>query len=223
MAKPYREPVPGPPAVGAPRGAWTGRLSAARWAPAAFALFLTSPVLAQQASDPAPCRQVLLRGRVTANQSFDAPLSPSLTFRLDADTIPANPPGWTIRVTPPDAPDRDHAMIATPPYRFWNPRYVDTGYGVSAAEALANTPRDFAFVATDDDFDRGSRALDVLLWSYSFTDSQVDSASAAMDALRVYPASFTIENGEASEPSSARPLGRIEWMSFRLDACIPDP
>jgi hypothetical protein len=159
---------------------------------------------------------------VAANQPFEAPLSPTLVFRLDADTTPANPSGWTLRVTPPGAPQRDHAMVATPPYRFANPRYVDTGYGITAEEALAHSPRDFAFVASPDDFDRATRALDVLLWSYSFTAAQVDSAAATLDAIRTYPASFTIEEGEVSAASTDHPLGRIEWMSFRLDACVPD-
>jgi hypothetical protein len=44
-----------------------------------------------------------------------------------------------------------------------------------------------------------------------------------MDALPAYPASLTIEDGEASAPTPARPLGRIEWMAFRLDACVPTP
>jgi hypothetical protein len=189
--------------------------------PVIAALSLGSPVGAQQPSTPGPCQELVLRGRVTANETFEAPLSPTLVFRLEADTLAANPPGWTLRVTPPDAPDRDHAMVATPPYRFSNPRYVDTGYGISADQALAYSPREFGFVASGEDFDRATRALDVLLWSYSFTDAQVDSASAEMDALRVYPASFTIEDGRASAASIDHPLGRIEWMSFRLDACVP--
>jgi hypothetical protein len=196
------------------------RLSAA-FALSALALVLGGQAAAQQPGASPPCRTEAVRGRVTAGQAFEARLSPGLMFRLDPDTLDANPPGWTIRVTPPDAADVDYSMVVTPPYRFANARYVDTGYGISAEQALADTPRDFAFVARAEDYERARGALDVLLWPYSFTDAQVDSAGAVMDALPAYPASLTIEDGEASAPTPARPLGRIEWMAFRLDACVP--
>jgi len=180
-------------------------------------------VTAQRVGAPPACSRTSLLGSVTAGETYAAPLSPTLVFRLDADTVPANPSGWTIRVTPPNAPDTDFSMVATPPYRFANPRYVDTGYGVSAAEALANTPREFAFVATSADHARAMAALEVLLWAYGFTDAQVGSASAALDSLTAYPATFTIEDGEASAPTDSRPGGRIEWMAFRLEVCVPAP
>ncbi|MGE0159739.1 MAG: hypothetical protein AB7T31_10040 [Gemmatimonadales bacterium] len=194
---------------------------ASRWLVATALALVAAPPAAAQQIDAPPCRRQLVQGRVRANEDFEASLSPTLVFRLDADTVAANPAGWTLRVTSPGAPDRDYAMVATPPYRFANPRYVDTGYGITAEAALSDTPRRFAFVGSDADFDRSSAALDVLLWSYSYTDAQVDSARAALDAVPVYEASFSIEDGEASAPTADHPLGRIEWMSFRLDACVP--
>jgi hypothetical protein len=176
---------------------------------------------AQQGGASPACRQESLRGRVTSGESYAAPLSRGLVFRLDADTLEANPPGWTLRVTAEDAPGTDFAMVATPPYRFANPRYVDTGYGISAEQALANSPREFAFVASTADYARASAALEVLLWAYGFTDAQVTSANDALESLTTYPATFIIEDGEASAPTDARPGGRIEWLAFRLDACVP--
>jgi hypothetical protein len=69
-------------------------------------------------------------------------------------------------------------------------------------------------VASAADYAAARRALDVVLWPYSLTDVQVDSARAVLDGLRAYSATFSIEGGEHSE-------GRIEWMAFGLDACVP--
>ena len=181
-------------------------------------LALAAPLAAQ--SSP-PCQLQVFRGRVNAGQTYRVELSDALVFRLDADSLEANPPGWIIRVAPPATSDDDYSMVATPPYRFANARYVDTSYGVTAEQALAHTPRAFAFVASPADYASARRALDVLLWPYSFTDAQVDSAGAVLDALPAYPATFFIEGGEVSAPTPTYPVGRIEWMTFRLEACVP--
>jgi len=176
---------------------------------------------AQQVRTLPPCRAESFSGRVVAGESHEISMTPALVFRLVADTMASNPPGWTIRVTAPNAPDDDYAMVATPPYRWANPRYVDTGYGITAEQALANTPREFAFVATRGDYTRARASLEVLLWAYSYSPTQQASASGIMDALPAYPATFIIEDGETSPPSATYALGRIEWMAFRLDVCLP--
>jgi hypothetical protein len=186
-----------------------------------FALAAPEAALAQQPTTTPPCRRETFRGRVVAEQHHEIAIAPGLVFRLEAVQRPENPAGWTIRVTPPASPDDDYSMVVTPPYRFANARYVDTGYGITAEQALAITPREFVFVATADDYAAARRALEVVLWPYTFTDAEVEAASATLDALPQYPASFAIENGLASGPTIDDPLGRIEWMEFRLDICVP--
>src|SRR5262245_37263418 len=93
---------------------------------ALFAALAPATVSAQRTPSPT-CQPQVFRGRVIAGESHEIALSPSLVFRLEPDTVAANPPGWTIRVTSPRAPGDDYSMVATPPYRFANPRYVDTG------------------------------------------------------------------------------------------------
>lgn len=183
--------------------------------------FISAPAIRAQTREAPPCRAEVFRGRATAGEDLAIELSPTLVFRLDAEERPENPAGWTIRVTTPARAEDDFSMVATPPYRFANPRYVDTSYGIPASDALANTPRAFAFVATAEDYATGMRALDVLLWPYSFTDAQVTAASEALEALPRYSASFSIEDGATSRPTPDDPLGRIEWIAFRLDICLP--
>lgn len=178
--------------------------------------------VAGQDPEPAPaCRDKVLQGRVSTGRDYEATVSPEMIFRLEAETHPQNPAGWTIRITPPSMPDSDYSMVATPPYRFANPRYVDTSYGVTADGALALTPRRFAFVGSREDYQVATDALNILLWPSSHAPEQVEAARATLAGLRTYPGSFWIEDGGTLPPDSANPLGRIEWMSFRVDLCLP--
>lgn len=187
----------------------------------ALAFGLCTGAAAQERDSSRVCRNEVLRGRVSDGQDYEAILAPALVFRLDAETHPQNPPGWVIRVTPPSAPDSDYSMAATPPYRFANPRYVDTSYGVAPEAALAMTPRRFAFVATREDYSAAAAALDVLLWSGNHTPEQIEAAQAAISGLRTFPGAFYIEDGATIPPDSANPFGRIEWISFRVELCAP--
>lgn len=172
-----------------------------------LALTLAQGATAQQARTMPPFRADSFSGRVVAGESLEIALTPSLVFRLDADTVTANPPGWTVRVTAPNAPGDDFSMVATPPYRFANPRYVDTRYGITAEQALANTPREFAFVATRADYMQARAALEILLWAYSDSQTQLESASALLDALASYPASRRPRvSSRPSRPSGASPV-----------------
>lgn len=86
------------------------------------------------------CADTRLTGSVTRGERFEAPFGDSLKFVLEPSIGPPNPDGWTIRVVGSD-PAHDYLMVATPPYRFGNPRYLDTSCGYSATEAVSWTPR----------------------------------------------------------------------------------
>lgn len=192
----------------------------------AFGVALVAAACGQQAAtrEPGPppvCRREVIRGRVSKGEEIERPFADQLVFILEPETHPRNPQGWTIRVAPATSRELDYSMVATPPYRFRNPRYVDTGYGVTADEALAWTPRQFAFVASRRDYDSARRALEVLLWPANHTQAQVDSARQELEGLRTYPGTFWIEDGAAAPPSSDRPAGVIEWISFRVELCVP--
>ena len=129
------------------------------------------------------CRETIVTGRVERGQAFEAALGNDLVFRLDPETQPTNPPGWTIQITPASDPKADYLMVATPPYRFSNPRYVSTAYGITADAALAWTRREFAFVAAARDFEAARQALGVLLWPGNYSQVEVSEARERLDQL----------------------------------------
>lgn len=168
------------------------------------------------------CRETAVTGRVQQGQAFEAALTDGLIFRLAPETHPANPQGWTVRITPASDTQSDYAMVATPPYRFSNPRYVNTAYGITAEAALSWTPRAFAFVADAPAYDSAMEALDVLLWPGNYTPSEVVQAEIALEAVPTSPGLFWIEDGATRETSNPGSLGEIAWMRFRAELCVPE-
>lgn len=189
---------------------------------AMVAMALAQPSMAQEAGRRPACDVEVVRGRVSGGEPFEALLPGALLFRLDPDTTPRNPPGWTLRVSPRAARDHDYSMVATPPYRFWNPRYLDTSYGVSATEALARTPREFSFVASEGDYGAAKQALDVLLWSGTRPKEEVDGAADELSSLAMYSGTFWVEDGATTPPDSIHQGGTIAWVSFRVRLCVPE-
>jgi hypothetical protein len=184
---------------------------------------LCSGAVAQEPGQRAVCRDTVFSGRVIAGQDHEASLTPDLVFRLVAEAHPSNPAGWTIRITPPSAPDSDYSMVATPPYRFFNPRYVNTSYGVTAEAALALTPRRFQFVASPENYEAAVEAVDILLWPGALAPERVDLARETLSQIPTYPGTLSIEDGAAVAADSLHPLGLIEWMAFRVNLCLPTP
>jgi len=184
---------------------------------------LCTTAVAQEPDQRSVCRDTGLAGRVNAGQDHEAIRTPDLVFRLVAEEHPQNPAGWTIRITPASAPDSDYSMVATPPYRFFNPRYVDTSYGVTAEVALALTPRRFAFVVSPEDYEAAAEAVDILLWPGALAPERVDLAREPLSRIPTYPGTFSVEDGAAIAPDSVHPLGLIEWMAFRVDLCLQTP
>jgi hypothetical protein len=186
-----------------------------------LAIGLCRDASAQVGNSTAACQTETLEGRVVQGQSFAARVHGGLVFRLESETAGKGPQGWTIRVTPEARPDVDYSWVATPPYRFWNPRYLDTTYGVSAAEALARTPRDFAFVASLREYDTASKALDVLLWPYMYSRDEVDAADKQLASVTTFAGTLSVVDGAVKLPDADHPGGMIEWLAFRVQLCVP--
>jgi hypothetical protein len=74
--------------------------------------------------------------------------------------------GWHITVRAQKAAPGcgDFVSVATPPYRFDNPRYLDTGYGNTARDAVSRTPREFYFALTCADYKRMAAQVKRMLW-----------------------------------------------------------
>jgi len=171
---------------------------------------------------PLPCPVSVFEGRVEHGEAFEAPFAAGLVFRLDPRTHPRNPQGWTLRVTPAGDAKTDYAEVATPPYRSSNPRYLDNGYGITARAALEWTPRELGYVANRREYEAARQWLNVVLWPYGHTETEIAAAWAALENLQSYRGRLWIEGG-ATGPLDADPaMEVIKWMRFRVELCRPE-
>lgn len=155
-------------------------------------------------------------------QAFEHALASDLVFRLAPSGHPANPPGWTIEVRGRALPEPDNELswVVTPPYRFWNPRYLDTGYGWSARDAVDYGPREFRFVTTATEYRAAAEAVRALLWPSEIAEAD---ARRTLDSVRRATGRLVVLEARVDE-KAAGPHGgpgRIEWLRFEVEVCVP--
>ena len=165
---------------------------------------------------------ICFSGEVSAGKEFRQALNGDLAFVL----APADS-GWTIQIVPlHPQPDCDEfASVVTPPYRGHSDLDIDMSYGVSAEDEAADSPRQFSFVTNCRDFKTEFDRLQIVLWPYSFTEQQVDKATAALGTSplgtgRVWLTSSTISH---TADTAGNKLGDIESMHFTVEIRLPKP
>ncbi len=189
-------------------------------APLALALGLLPRGLAAQCDT--------LTGAVRAGESYEHAFGDGLVFGLRAHVhAPPNPGGWNLEVRAAAGGEHDFAWVATLPYRWWNPRYIDTSYGLSAREAVARDVRSFGFVTGEAAYDSLSRAVELLVSSRpadmtaSRFEAARDPARVTWEAMmdRVGQGELRITGAQVSDSTAQRPLGRIERLAFTAVLC----
>ena len=165
-----------------------------------------------------PCNTVRFSGRVPGGQPFEHPLPGGLVFRL----APSAPPisGWVIEVRSPslEPGESELSWVATPPFRWWNPRYLETSYGWTAERAVEDGERAFRFVQPGD-LATASEAVRTLLWPADATADSLAAAQGAWDGLSVFEGRLTIRDGRVEDSPDGR--GRIAALEFDVEICVP--
>ncbi len=193
--------------------------------PAVFVLLLpgsppTLPLEVTSARAGGGCPVATFAGEVSAGRSFQREFGEGLVFRLMSESDPVTP-GWTIQIhEKSDAGgERDFLMIATPPYRFWNPRYLNVSYGYSAQESVAIRIREFSFVTDRERFDPIAAALDKTLWSHGHPEQEVKQATAIV--LNAPRCSGRLRILDAKIENAENVGGRIAWLKFAVELGKP--
>ena len=172
--------------------------------------------LGRQACEPP------IRGAVIRAHDFEQAFVDGLVFRLAAmGNSPPNPQDWTIEVRPGAFPDHEYSYYASPPFRFWNPRYIGTSYGYSAVRAVEHDVREFQFLTNEEDYHRAREAMEVVLWPGNYSRSEYDAAARALGSLAKGRGSLRILNSRLAPPTSERPLGTVERLEFEVTLCLP--
>ncbi|MCI0354809.1 MAG: hypothetical protein L0099_07210 [Acidobacteria bacterium] len=110
--------------------------------------------------------------------------------------------------------------MATPPYRFWNPRYVDVSYEYSARNAVAFTPRKFQFVLNREDYEKTEAAVRKLLWKSGHSERELEDARRWLEEVNKGTGSLHLLDARiAGDETNER--GWIEWLKFEVELCLP--
>jgi hypothetical protein len=173
---------------------------------AAIALLV---LLSPQAGRQQPTR---FTAEISRGQDFEREFGSGLLFRLRASKDPQTP-GWTIEIRPKGEtnPEVEFSWVVTPPYRFFNPRYLEVSYGLSAKQIVEISPRDFNFVRNRAAYDAGAEAVRKLLWPAGIDDAELDRARKALEELPTCRGTFRILDSRVGES--------IEWLKFEVELC----
>jgi hypothetical protein len=167
---------------------------------------------------PLPARRTAFGGAVRAGEVFEHDVGAGLVFRL-APTPDAQP-GWTIEVRArgDTDPQRELPWLATPPYRGWNPRYIDASYGVTAAETVARRAREFGFVADLTRWSEANEAAQLLLWPDRATAAELDAARRRLASVAPGRGRLVIRSARLGRGSDG--AERIETLAFNVELCL---
>lgn len=173
------------------------------------------------------CLGLSFQGEVTSGKGFERPIGGNLLFRL---TFAVQ--GWTIEIIPQhsESPQsNEYVWVVTPPYRFWNPRYLDATYGISAEEAVHITPREFNFVLNEDQFKKAGDMVELAVMSRPQSDHRsqeeyqmdVDKAVATLKNFPVAKGWLWILDSRTTKPKAKDDPGSIEWIKFKVVLRVP--
>jgi hypothetical protein len=113
----------------------------------------------------------------------------------------------------------------TPPYHFQNVRYLDTKYGISAQEAVCDSPREFSFVLNCTDFETERKRVDLAIYPPNNASRQeVDEARAKLGSSPLGKGRLMIVDSKITpghNSGTAEDLGAIHWIKFKVEIKFP--
>jgi len=173
------------------------------------------------------CLQLSVRGEVSAGHQFSQVIGGNLMF-----TLKPTKSGWTIEITSQvvtRTEPSEYSWVVTPPYRSSNPRYLDTSYGVSAEEAVHETPRSFNFVLNEAQYEKAFRLVDIAISSRPLSDhrSQEELEKESKDVVAVlmrFPVSvgqLSISDSKITSAKDSNDSGSLDWIKFETILRVP--
>jgi hypothetical protein len=166
-------------------------------------------------SEPQP-EELSFTGEVTLGKTFEREIGHGLIFRL-VPTIGDEDSGWNIAIVPKSgAPDDEFVGIATPPYHFYNPRYLDTSYATSAKDAVAFNPRPFNFVLTHADSEVAGKYVNMTIYPNHATKEDFEEIDQEAAKVEIGTGELHILDSRITPGNFENETGKIEWIKFEV-------
>lgn len=142
----------------------------------------------------AEASEVRFSGEVFAGKRFVYDIGHGLVFGLQPLTGDGGG-GWVIEIVPKVQSQDDpveFSEIATPPYHFYNDRYLAAAYGYSAKEAVQMTTRKFNFVLSVADQQKANDVVNAALYPVTTSDEEKDRIARESASLQLSHGEFHI-------------------------------
>jgi hypothetical protein len=166
-------------------------------------------------SEPQPT-ELTFTGEATLGKTFEREIGYGLLFRL-VPTVGDEDSGWNIAIVPKSgAPDDEFVGIATPPYHFYNPRYLDTSYATSAKDAVAFNPRPFNFVLTHADSEVAGEYVNMTIYPNHATKEDFDEIDQKASKVEIGTGELHILDSRITPGDSEKETGKIDWIKFEV-------
>lgn len=152
-------------------------------------------------------------GEVARDKIFQQDIGHDLVFRL----TPSPDIGWKIEIAPKSDPDDgpvEFSAVATPPYRMYNPRYLEASYGTSAKEAVGITPRVFYFVESVNDEHRAEECLNAAMYPTNASDEEKVRVVAEQTQIKIGKGELRILKSRIGHGKTANDPSTIDWLRF---------
>ena len=160
---------------------------------------------------------LVVSGEVTSGNSFAREIGGGLIFRL-VPTPGTLGDGWDIEVVPKNGPAdgyAEYSAIVTPPYHFYNPRYLDASYGITAREAVGISPRAFQFVESPADSQAAYEVVNSVVYAADW-EAHKDSLAAAAAKISLGTGELKILDSRITPGKNNEDLGSIDWIKFEV-------
>ena len=160
---------------------------------------------------------VTFTGEISSGNSFERDIGHGLIFRLVPSPAGFGK-GWDIEIVPKENPTggpAEFCAIVTPPYHFYNLRYLNASYGVTARQAVAMSPRAFQFVESPEDFAAASVVVNSVIYSVDWP-SKKDSLAAAAAKVPLGAGELRVLRSRITAGKNNEDLGSIDWLKFEV-------
>lgn len=158
-------------------------------------------------------------GEVTRGNTFQQDIGHGLVFRL-APTPGYADIGWKILIMPKDTPEDgpiEFSAVATPPYRTYNARYLETSFGNTAKQAVSMTPRIFYFVESVDDEHRAEECLNAAMYPTNISDEEKVRVVQEQREIQLGKGELRILKSRLGRAKALTDAGTIDWLRFEVD------
>jgi hypothetical protein len=166
---------------------------------------------------PANTSQVHFGAEILRGQWFEHDVGHDLVFRLNPSEADETG-GWVIEIIPKTQPadgPAEFSAIATPPYHFYNERYIEGVYGYSPREAVQVTTRTFYFVTSVSEEQIASDVVNAALYPSTSSDQERARVAAEAAALNLCRGELRIVHSRVTT-GKAGSSDAIAWIKFEV-------